>query len=115
MNTSLSLILAYSLMTTSPLPYPTLRGPDATWGNLTHSRGIVVKNTPPAKLCDLALDACQGVISAQDASIANLKSNVATLEDRLAAQSSPLLPTWAWIAVSLATGLALGTVLTHRQ
>lgn len=72
-----------------------------------------VPNRLPA--CALSLDACQGVVKAQDASIANLKKNVASLEDKLASSTRPpLLPTWAIVIGSALLGVVVGGVLIKR-
>lgn len=67
------------------------------------------------KACDLALQACSRVVYEEGASITILKSQVSTLENRLAdAQSGPIVPTWLVIASSLLAGVAVGYTVGHH-
>jgi hypothetical protein len=62
--------------------------------------------------CDGALNAAQGVMEAQDASIRNLKAANKELADRLAdSQSGQLLPGWAWLAIGAAAGIATYSIV----
>lgn len=75
------------------------------------SQSLIEQN----KRCDAALKASLDVIKAQDASIANLKANVARLTDEVADLSRPpLLPTWGWIVIGAAAGSLATTLLLKR-
>lgn len=58
----------------------------------------------PPTACDLALDACQGLVTAEDTQIAHLKSNEKLLEDKLEAEASPLVPWWGWTLAGVVVG-----------
>ena len=62
--------------------------------------------------CDLALDSCKDVISAQDASINQLKQAINTLEDKLADATKPaIIPTWMLITMGVLTGAVAASIL----
>lgn len=62
--------------------------------------------------CDLALNACQGVIKAQDDQIAQLKDSNQKLADELVKSKSPsILPTWAWILIGASAGVLITSTL----
>ena len=62
--------------------------------------------------CDLALDACLKTVQAQSDLIVQLKDSESKLADQLAKSSTPkILPTWAWVVLGLAVGVATGSAL----
>jgi hypothetical protein len=63
--------------------------------------------TPSA--CDLALDACQQVIKAEDIENTHLKADIKALEDKVVSEEgSSALPWWGYVLLGLAGGLVVG-------
>jgi hypothetical protein len=64
------------------------------------------------KAAQTVITACGNLVTAQQESIANLKKDVSTLEQRLAdSQESPIVPEWLLVTLGIAGGLALGLVI----
>lgn len=83
-------------------------------GSITGASPKATPSLTPIDGCNRALNACQGVIKAQDDAIARLKANTRLLEDRLADSTrQPLLPTWALITLSVLAG-ATAVSLLHK-
>jgi hypothetical protein len=63
-------------------------------------------------LCDKALSDCTEVIQAQNTIITTLKQQNEVLKEQvLAEQHEPTLPTWAWVVISVASGVFLGHII----
>lgn len=76
---------------------------------------LLVTNTvwcePPSELelCDKALDTCGLLVQQQDLQIGELQLQLKEAHDKLAdAPSTPVLPAWAVIVISVASGFAIG-------
>lgn len=61
--------------------------------------------------CEKALTACNELVRAQDKQIKDLKDQAKALDSAVEAQKPPILPTWAVITISVATGIILGHTL----
>lgn len=76
-------------------------------------KAIPLKAKDIAK-CDNALTLCGEVVQEQDVSIAALKLQVSTLEDRLASsQNGPILPEWLIFVAGITLGGAITFTLHH--
>lgn len=55
-------------------------------------------------LCDSALNACKGLIAAQDEQAEHLKQQVKQLEKKVVEESDPLIPWWGWGIIGVVVG-----------
>jgi hypothetical protein len=63
--------------------------------------------------CTTVLEACQGLIKADDALILQLKANNKILEDKIDAQEAPMIPSWVWYGVVFIAGATAERLLVH--
>lgn len=92
-------------------PRPPISQPGASWLSGPGVKRLNKLGTKPTA-CDLALDACLKTVQAQDNLIVDLKANNQKLVSALAdANKSPILPTWAWVVLGVAAGVAAGSAL----
>ena len=60
--------------------------------------------------CDLALESCKALVTAQDQQILHLQQAVKQLETKLEQDSNPLIPWWGWMII----GGVGGGILVHE-
>lgn len=60
--------------------------------------------------CDLALEACKDLVTAQDTQITHLKDAVKQLEGKVEQDTNPLIPWWGWAII----GGVVGGFLIHE-
>jgi hypothetical protein len=56
------------------------------------------------RACNVALNACNNVIWAEDQANLHLKAQVKELEEQISEQSQPLIPNWAWGVAGVVLG-----------